>query len=152
MLVDVIELVLKSEGEICHGSHMFVMDLIRCLICQTLTKKYDDHCEKCEKAADAIWILTRSCHVGGSCRFDFFNAIKSLFLQDFVKISNDLVQQPQALDTLVISFKLHVKFTKVGDGSEDDAYAGALLVVQVLKTKSKLMLGEYVAMSGMQTL
>ena len=58
--------------------------------------------------------------------------MKSLLFQDLIKVSNDLIQQPQTLNTFVIGLELNVKFAEVGNGSKNDADAGALLVIQVL--------------------
>ena len=50
MFVYIIELVLESEGKICHGCDMLEMYSIRCLISQTLTRKSDHPFNVSEKA------------------------------------------------------------------------------------------------------
>lgn len=51
-----------------------------------------------------------------------------------VKVSNNLVEQPQALHALVVPVQLHVELVVVGNGGEDHADALVRLVVQVLPT------------------
>lgn len=51
---------------------------------------------------------------------------------NLVKISDDLVKQPQTLHALVVSIELHVKLVVVSDGREHHAHTLIRLVVQVL--------------------
>lgn len=51
-----------------------------------------------------------------------------------IKISNDLVQEPQTLHALVVAVQLHVKLVVVGDAGEYNPHALVRLVVQVLRT------------------
>lgn len=56
------------------------------------------------------------------------------FFAHLVKISNDLVKQPETLHALIVAVKLHVELVVIGDGGEDHAYALVRLMVQVLPT------------------
>ena len=56
-----------------------------------------------------------------------------LLFEDLIKVSNNLIEKAQALDTLIVGLKLDVELGEVGDGGEDDAPAVALLVVQLLR-------------------
>lgn len=40
-----------------------------------------------------------------------------------IKISDDLIKQPETLHALVVAVKLHVELVVVGDGGEDHAHA-----------------------------
>ena len=55
-----------------------------------------------------------------------------LLLQNLVEVGNNLVEQPQALDPLVVGLELDVEFGEVGNRGEDDAATVTLLVVQLL--------------------
>lgn len=49
-----------------------------------------------------------------------------------VKIGNDLIQQPQALDSLVVHLSLGVEVGEAWDGGEHDTYSVVGLGVQLL--------------------
>ena len=55
-----------------------------------------------------------------------------LLLKNLVEVRNNLVEQPQALDPLVVGLELDVEFGEVGNRGEDDAATVTLLVVQLL--------------------
>ena len=55
-----------------------------------------------------------------------------LLLKNLVEVGNNLVEQPQALDPLVVGLELDVEFGEVGNRGEDDAATVTLLVVQLL--------------------
>lgn len=46
-----------------------------------------------------------------------------------IKISDDLIKQPQTLHPLVVGFQLHVKLREVADGCKHDSNALARLVI-----------------------
>ena len=46
--------------------------------------------------------FTRGCHVSGAGGFYFLNAPETLFFEDFIKVCDDFIEKPQALNTLVI--------------------------------------------------
>jgi len=50
-----------------------------------------------------------------------------------IKVSDDLIEQPQALDSHVVPVKLNVEVVKVGDGGEQHSHLSVGLVVQVLE-------------------
>ena len=77
----------------------------------------------------------RTCrsHVSSSRGLDFFDRLKLIFLKNFVKISDDLVEESETLDALVVGLELDVELRKVGDRREQDAHAVTLLVVELLK-------------------
>jgi len=72
---------------------------------------------------------TGSGHVRGAGRLDFLDALETRFAEQLVEVGDDLVQQPQTLDTLVVGLQFDVKFGEVRYGREHDAHAVALLVV-----------------------
>merc|ERR1719237_844225 len=74
----------------------------------------------------------RGCHVCSSSGLDLFNARKRLLFENFVEVSNNLIEKAQALNALIVGLKLNVELREVGDGGEDDAPAVALLVVQLI--------------------
>ena len=49
-----------------------------------------------------------------------------------VKVCDDLVEQPQALDALVVGLQFHVELREVGDGGEHDGHALARLIVELV--------------------
>ena len=49
-----------------------------------------------------------------------------------IKVSDDLVEQPEALHSLVVGLQLHVELGKIADGGEHDGHALAGLVVQLV--------------------
>jgi hypothetical protein len=51
---------------------------------------------------------------------------------DLIKISYNLIEKSQALDTLIVAIKLDIKFTEVVDGSEDHANTRVALMIQLL--------------------
>ena len=81
----------------------------------------------------------RTCrsHVSSSRGLDFFDRLKLIFLKNFVKIGDDLVEESETLDALVVGLELDVELGKVGDRREQDAHAVTLLVVELLK-KSRM--------------
>jgi len=48
-------------------------------------------------------------HLSRADRFDLVNRAKSLLAQQLVKVGDDLVQEPQALDVLVVAVQLDVE-------------------------------------------
>lgn len=54
------------------------------------------------------------------------------WLSHLVKVSDDLVQEAQALHTHVVAVQLDVEVVEVGDGGKHDAHLRVGLVVQVL--------------------
>jgi hypothetical protein len=54
---------------------------------------------------------------------------------DLIKVSNDLIEQPQALQPLVVDVGFRVEFLKVWDRREEDTNAFVRLVVEVLQTR-----------------
>lgn len=54
----------------------------------------------------------------------------------FIKISNDFVEQPEALQSFFVDVRLGVKLFKVRDGGEHDAHQVIGLVIQVLRDKT----------------
>ena len=103
-----------------------------------------------KEANDIFTSKPRSSHVGRSSGLDLFNArerlkkkkIKLSFWQqcvnvhllfkNLVEVRNNLVEQPQALDPLVVGLELDVELREVGNRGEDDAATVTLLVVQLL--------------------
>ena len=55
-----------------------------------------------------------------------------LLLKNLVEVRNNLVEQPQALDPLVVGLEFDVELGEVGNRGEDDAATVTLLVVQLL--------------------
>lgn len=49
-----------------------------------------------------------------------------------VKVSDDLVEQPETLHPLVVGLQLHVEFGEIADGGEHDGHALTGLVVQLV--------------------
>ena len=109
------------------------------------------HCEvKVTKEANDIFTSKpRSSHVCRSSGLDLFNARERLkkknhafilsttvnihlLLKNLVEVGDNLVEQPQALDPLVVGLELDVEFREVGNRGEDDAATVTLLVVQLL--------------------
>ena len=76
-----------------------------------------------------MFSLTWCRHVGCSRRLDLLNTLELVLLQDLVKVGDDLVEEAQALHTLIVGLQLHVELGEVGDGGEYNAAAVALLVV-----------------------
>lgn len=54
-----------------------------------------------------------------------------------VKVSNDLIQQSQALHSHVITIQLNVEIIEVWNGCKQDTYLCVGLIVQVLKENVK---------------
>lgn len=50
-----------------------------------------------------------------------------------IKVGNDLVEEPQALDPHIVAVQLDVEVIEVGDGGEHDAHLGVGLVIEVLQ-------------------
>jgi hypothetical protein len=50
-----------------------------------------------------------------------------------IKISDDLVKQPETLNTLIIAVQFHVEFMVVGDGCKHNANTFVALMVEVLR-------------------
>ena len=76
--------------------------------------------------------LTWGRHVRGASRFDLLHVSETLFAEQLVKVGNDLVQQPEALDALVVSLQLHVELGEVWNGREHYTHRVALLVIELL--------------------
>ena len=55
-----------------------------------------------------------------------------LLLKNLVEVRNNLVEQPQALDPLVVGLEFDVELGEIGNRGEDDAATVTLLVVQLL--------------------
>ena len=55
-----------------------------------------------------------------------------LLFKNLVEVGDNLVEQPQALDPLVVGLELDVELREVGNRGEDDAATVTLLVVQLL--------------------
>lgn len=53
-----------------------------------------------------------------------------------VEVGDDLVEEPQALQALLVNVRLGVELLEVRDGGEHHADAGVGLVVQVLRAES----------------
>jgi hypothetical protein len=49
-----------------------------------------------------------------------------------VKICDDFVKKPEALNALVVEVQLDVELVEVGDAGEDNAHAGVGLAVEIL--------------------
>ena len=50
-----------------------------------------------------------------------------------IKIGNDLVKQPQTLDTLIVAIQFHVELMIVGDRRKHNANTRVALMVEVLR-------------------
>lgn len=57
---------------------------------------------------------TRGDHISAANGFDFFNAGKLRFEQQFIKITNNLVEKSQAFQSLFVDISLVVKFLIIG--------------------------------------
>lgn len=53
---------------------------------------------------------------------------------DLIKVSDDFIQQPQALQPLMVDVGLRVEFLKVWDRCKEDTNTFVRLVVEVLQT------------------
>ena len=51
---------------------------------------------------------------------------------NLIKVSDDLIEQPQTLHPLVVGLQLHVELREVADGGEHDGHALARLVVELV--------------------
>lgn len=49
-----------------------------------------------------------------------------------IKVSNNFIQEPQALGSLVVDGKFSVELVEIWDWSEDNTHPAVALVVQVL--------------------
>ena len=102
-----------------------------------------------KEANDIFTSKPRSSHVCRSSGLDLFNARERLkkknhavilattvnihlLLKNLVEVRNNLVEQPQALDPLVVGLEFDVELGEVGNRGEDDAATVTLLVVQLL--------------------
>ena len=77
------------------------------------------------------------CHV---CRADCFDLIDrpiGLLIQDLVEVSDDLVQQSQALHSLIVAVQFDVEFVEVGNRGKHDTHFGVGLVIQILRDIEK---------------
>lgn len=52
-----------------------------------------------------------------------------------VKVSNDLVEQPETLNTHVVPIKLNVKVIEVGNGGKQHSNLSIRLVIQILQRR-----------------
>lgn len=80
--------------------------------------------------------VTRSSHVRRAGALDLLDVLELVLGEDLVEVGDDLVEQAEALDTLVVALQLHVELGEVRDGREHDAHGLALLVVQLLQSIS----------------
>lgn len=66
------------------------------------------------------------------------HSVKAARLKDiyFIKISNDFVEQPEALQSFLVDVRFGVKLFKVRNGGEHDAHQVIGLVIQVLRDKT----------------
>lgn len=60
------------------------------------------------------------------------NKPEFILTQKFVKVNDDLIQEPQTLDALVVPFELDIKFGKVCYRREHDTNVVALFVVNLV--------------------
>ncbi len=79
-------------------------------------------------------------HVGGPDGLDLVEGAESVVADEIIEVGDDLVQEPQALDALVVEVQLHVELVEVGDGGEEDADTGVRLAVQFLRTTNSCSL------------
>lgn len=71
-------------------------------------------------------------HVGAAHGLDFVDSPEPVLLEQLVKVGDDLVEQPEALEALVRAIHLRVELVKVGNAGEDDAHLGITLMVEFL--------------------
>lgn len=50
-----------------------------------------------------------------------------------IKVSNDLIEEPQTLNAHVVAIQFYVEVVEVGDGGEHDSHLGVGLVIEVLQ-------------------
>lgn len=67
----------------------------------------------------------------------FYKVTKQKSYKDLIKVSNDLIQQPQALHSHVVAVQLDVEIIEVWDRGKQDANLCVGLIVQILKEKEK---------------
>ena len=71
-------------------------------------------------------------HKKKSFKFYYFNPGKCF--NYLIKICNDFIEQPEALDALVVEVQLDVELVKVGDAGKDHSNPGVGLTVEVLRS------------------
>lgn len=58
-----------------------------------------------------------------------FRKVENCYL---IKVSDDLIQQPETLHSLVVGLQLHIELREIADGGEHDGYTLTGLVVQLI--------------------
>lgn len=63
---------------------------------------------------------TDRCHVRGTDGLDLVYRLKSLLIEEIVKIGNYLVQKSQTLDPLVVTVEFRIELMVIGNGGENN--------------------------------
>ena len=72
-------------------------------------------------------------HVSAPDCLDLINCTESFVAKQFIKVSNDLVEESDALNTLVVPVQLGVELVEVGNAGKNHPHPCVRLAVQLLK-------------------
>ena len=74
----------------------------------------------------------RDNHVGATNGLDLLNAAKPLLAKQLVKVCNDLIEQPHALNALVVNSALLVVLREAGDRGKHHTNLRMVFIVELL--------------------